>query len=149
LLVFFWGYYCHPELECESSFNDIQVLDIAEMIWVDKDAIRVEGPLPNPRFSHTASLIRSDMFVFGGENVVTDRGINTHLNYNDIWMVNLDDPSGLHWEELHPKGTPPLARHGHTMNALNDFLIIFGGEDDRKEMLNDVIVLDTQKREWY
>jgi len=46
--------------------------------------------------------------------------------------MNLENVSGLHWEQIKPKGTPPPARHGHTMNALNTFLVIFGGEGDKK-----------------
>jgi N-acetylneuraminic acid mutarotase len=148
LLVFFGGYYCHPDFECEYTYNEIQVLDIEDMKWISEDDIKVEGELPNPRFSHTATLLSSNMYIFGGENVKSEKGINCHVNYNDIWVLNLEKVSGLRWEEIKPKGTPPLPRHGHTMTSLNNFLVIFGGEDDRKQRLNDVIVFDSEKREW-
>jgi hypothetical protein len=31
LLVFFGGYYCSPDIELETFFNDIEVLDIENM----------------------------------------------------------------------------------------------------------------------
>ena len=39
-----------------------------------------------------------------------------------------------------------MPRHGHTMNALQDFLVIFGGKGDNRKNLNDVIVFDIQKK---
>lgn len=35
LLIFFGGYYCSHDFEFESTYNDIQVLDIEEMKWID------------------------------------------------------------------------------------------------------------------
>lgn len=65
LLVFFGGYYCSPDIEMETFFNDIEVLDIENMAWATKP--NLEGPEPCPRFSHTANLYGSDMIIFGGE----------------------------------------------------------------------------------
>jgi hypothetical protein len=69
LLVFFGGYYCHPDFECEYTYNDIQVLDIEDMKWISEDSIKIEGDLPHPRYSHAATLISSNMYVFGGKTV--------------------------------------------------------------------------------
>lgn len=64
LLVFFGGYFCSPDFEYEAYYKDISVLDIEQMKWVDQ--IEVQGEQPTGRFAHTASLIGSDMFIFGG-----------------------------------------------------------------------------------
>jgi hypothetical protein len=64
LLVFFGGYYCSPDFEYENLYNEISVLDIEKMHWVD--SIYIKGEIPTGRFAHTASLIGSDMFIFGG-----------------------------------------------------------------------------------
>lgn len=66
LLVFFGGYYCSPDFEFEKNFNDIQVLDIEEMRWIDASSMQIPDPKPAPRHSHTATLIYSEMYVFGG-----------------------------------------------------------------------------------
>jgi hypothetical protein len=65
LLVFFGGYYCSPDIELETFFNDIEVLDIENMEWTKTS--RIEGPEPPARFSHTASMFGEYMVVFGGE----------------------------------------------------------------------------------
>jgi hypothetical protein len=41
------------------------------MKWIDEDSIKVNGPLPKPRFSHASALIHSKMYIFGGKNVST------------------------------------------------------------------------------
>lgn len=64
LLVFFGGYFCSPDLEYEEYFQDISVLDIENMKWIDH--ITVKGEQPIGRFAHSASLIGTSMYIFGG-----------------------------------------------------------------------------------
>lgn len=64
LMVFFGGYFFSPDFEYEAYYNTISVLDIENMKWIDQ--ISVQGEQPAGRFAHTASLIGSDMYVFGG-----------------------------------------------------------------------------------
>jgi hypothetical protein len=64
LMVFFGGYYCSPDFEYEVCYNRISVLDIESMRWVDE--IKVLGTQPRGRFAHSATLMDSDMFIFGG-----------------------------------------------------------------------------------
>lgn len=117
------------------------------MKWVDEELINVNGPLPSARFSHASALIHSKMYIFGGKNVNNEKGFSCYTNFNDLWVMDLQTVSNLHWEELKPKGKPPAQRHGHSMNALQDFLIIFGGQGEKKEMrYNDVVVFDTVKK---
>lgn len=35
LLVFFGGYYCSPDFEFEKTYNDINVLDLEHMMWIE------------------------------------------------------------------------------------------------------------------
>lgn len=39
------------------------------MKWIDEGSIKVNGPLPAPRFSHASAILHSKMYVFGGKNV--------------------------------------------------------------------------------
>lgn len=64
LLVFFGGYYCSPDFEYEVYYQDISVLDIENMKWIQ--IIAVNGEQPKGRFAHKAALIQSDMYIFGG-----------------------------------------------------------------------------------
>lgn len=55
----------------------------------------------------------------------------------------------LTWTELKPKGVRPSPRHGHSMNVLHGYLIVFGGQDDNGKYLNDVFIFNTADNEWY
>lgn len=118
------------------------------MKWIDENRLQVEGDLPSPRFSHAAAMIHSFMFIFGGKNVYSEKGKSCHLYFNDIWAMNLEKTDTLSWEKIEAKGQPPAPRHGHTMTPLNHYLVIFGGEGYKKEKFNDVVVFDTEEKEW-
>jgi hypothetical protein len=66
LLVFFGGYNCENGKECsvEALSHELRVLDLEKMQWIDK--IELEGSHPQGRFAHTAALIESTMYIFGG-----------------------------------------------------------------------------------
>ena len=68
---------------------------------------------------------------------------------NDIWRIDLASMTGeLNWEEITVKGKPPIPRHGHTMDTLGHFLIIFGGLTDKNLSLNNVVVYNSLENEW-
>lgn len=73
------------------------MLDIEEMKWINEELIKVNGPLPNSRFSHASALIHSKMYIFGGKNVSNEKGFSCYVNYNDLWVMDLEDVSNLHW----------------------------------------------------
>jgi hypothetical protein len=54
----------------------------------------------------------------------------------------------LIWTQIRPKGKLPRERHGHTMNALHRYLVVFGGQDNKGEYLNDLWIFNTIENEW-
>ena len=61
-----------------------------------------------------------------------------------MWKINLSkNNEELTWIELKPKGKKPIPRHGHTMNALHNYLVIFGGHSEKGDYLNDVFIFNT------
>lgn len=148
LLVLFGGYFCSSDLEFEYTYNEIQVLDVEHMCWIND--IKVNGPLPPGRYSHAASMAHSRMYIFGGITISNSSALRNHrTNCSDLWNLNLEKVEDLQWEKIEAKGRPPAARHGHTMSTLQEFLVIFGGKGDKGQCFNDVIVFDIDKREWY
>lgn len=121
--------------------NDMEVLDLEKMKWID--SISLEGDCPSPRFSHTAEMINSDMYLFGGCG-----DLEKKVKFNDLWKVNLKGFSNMKWEQVNPGGIAPEPRHGHTMNVLHELLIVFGGENDKNELLNDVVIYHSESNEW-
>ena len=62
-LILFGGYYCSPDMEVEKYFNDLYVLNLSLMEWIQPT---VEGPAPQERSAHTATFVKGKMYVFGG-----------------------------------------------------------------------------------
>ena len=52
------------------------------------------------------------------------------------------------WNLAETFGTPPLPRHGHTANILMNYLVIFGGANE-KDIFHDVTMLNLRNMEWY
>lgn len=65
------------------------------------------------------------------------------LNLNDIWKINLEKVNLLEWIEIKPKGIRPKPRHGHSMNALHNYLVVHGGRSDDGRFLNDLFIFNT------
>lgn len=102
--------------------DELWILDLATNIW---SQIPVSGLWPSPRTSHSAILDTTyyRMIVFGGYD-------GTPGNENDeLWSLDL---GGLTWSVLATSGgNSPEMRRGHTaiFDALNQSMVIFGGED--------------------
>ena len=69
----------------------------------------------------------------------------------EVWMLDTST-SSLEWTRLELKGTspPPCARGGHTATILRgtNEVVVFGGEDKRGRLLNDVHVIDLKDMTW-
>lgn len=77
--------------------------------------------LPPPRRAHTTVLYRNYLVVFGGGN-----GQNA---LNDVWALDISDPSRLTWQEWPTKGDVPQRKGYHTANLVGDKMVVFGGSD--------------------
>ncbi len=85
--------------------------------------IEVAGESPLLRWGHSAIYdpVRDRMVVFGGSFATTT------TTMNDTWALKLSDPPA--WQELHPSGSPPSDRCGHTAiyDPVRDRMLIYGG----------------------
>ena len=114
--------------------RDLHILDTNTMTWTQADSVTGQPP-PGLR-GHTATLIGSKIFLYGGYD---GRGRS-----NDLYLL---DPATLHWE--HPPTTEhtPAGRQRHTACLVGSKkLFILGGFDGFK-WLNDLHVLDVGKLE--
>jgi hypothetical protein len=95
--------------------------------------------VPKSRNSHTASVIGSNIWLFGGSN-------GEHC-FNDLHVF---DSHKRRWHTPHIKGIIPTPRFGHAAAVVNDQIFVIGGHegDDPHQVLNDVYILDIDKMEW-
>lgn len=94
---------------------------------------------PVPRIYHSAVLDASSnrMVVFGG----LPSNTSGQQNLNDVWRLNA---SSLAWTAVHPKGTPPAPRVGHTAvyDPGSNRMVVFGGGLGRSSPCeNDVWIM--------
>lgn len=99
--------------------------------------LNTSGRPPSPRWFHTATLIGTKMYVFGG---------STSQQYlNDLHTFDIETEQ---WEQVcfGPGQVQPSPRHLHAACQYNNKLIIFGGSNSTYS--NDLFEYDPDRREW-
>ncbi len=136
----------HERLErVKNKVKDISPLKIYSIETVSKRCSKVEtsceegleeGPLQ--RGGHSANLIGSKIFMFGGENP------NRKPN-NELWVLDVQTHM---WSKPDVSGVPPEPRSSHSaVTYLDRYIIMFGG-GSVANCYNDLVVLDTQTMSW-
>ncbi|KRX06891.1 Immunoglobulin E-set [Pseudocohnilembus persalinus] len=140
-LIIFGGYYCSSDMEAEQHYNDIYSLNLKTMTWKELQPV---GKKPAPRYAHTSNSFKQYIIIFGGMNSSSSKKI-----YNDAWKIGLEN-NELRWENISEvaTGKPPMERYSHSATMVNEFLVIFGGRNQKMQTLNDVVVLDLIRNEW-
>lgn len=54
------------------------------------------------------------------------------------------------WYPIKVTGSPPSTRNCHSSTQFSQYFIVFGGRegDDKKRIVNDVYIFDTEKKQW-
>mmetsp|Transcript_8306 Transcript_8306/g.16388 ORF Transcript_8306/g.16388 Transcript_8306/m.16388 type:complete len:382 (+) Transcript_8306:23-1168(+) len=131
-------------------FRDLHALEPSTMTWYQGPE---GGNAPRGRLGHTATLVGSRMFIFGGWD--------THDFFNDMHVLDL---GLMAWTQPATSGPSPCPRMGHAACLVGNNLVIQGGfsynERAFKEAgtkmgsamaecyLNDLRVLDTETFTW-
>lgn len=137
---------------CGRRLGDVWVLDINRMTWMEPELL---GPTPLPRSLHTASLIGSKMFVFGGWVPLLDENKDENQDWqpqehekewkctNSLAILDLETYA---WQEVHSSEPKPRPRAGHCATVVRNRLFIWSGRDGyRKAWNNQVCCKDL----WY
>ena len=134
--------------------GEVHVLNVAAMQWRDPPrdpAAGTEGTAAafTPRAGHAAVVWGGRIVVIGGHMKGGGSGTQDAC---DVWML---DPGTLQWQPLAlggkgPSAGVPSARGGHTATLVHgtNKVVVFGGEDRRGRLLNDVHIIDLTAMEW-
>lgn len=127
------GYTAFPPLADPNTAPDVLPAPSSGMYWTRAP---VSG-VPHPKLrAHTATLIGSNIFVFGG--------CDARACFNDLYVFDADS---FHWTKPHVVGDIPLPLRAMTCTAVGKKLVVFGGGDGPL-YYNDVYVLDTTNFRW-
>ncbi|KAK6143923.1 hypothetical protein DH2020_024271 [Rehmannia glutinosa] len=78
----------------------------------------ISGPRPKARYEHGAAVIDDKMYIFGG-------------NHNGRYLNDLQ-----------------VSRGGQSVTLVGMTLVIFGGQDAKRSLLNDLHILDLESMTW-
>lgn len=128
--------------------SDVQVFDLRSLAWsnlrleteLDADKTEESGLLEvlPPLSDHCMVKWGTKLLILGGHSKKSSESMI--VRFIDL-ETNL---SGV----METSGKVPVARGGHSITLVGSRLIIFGGEDRSRKLLNDVHVLDLETMSW-
>ncbi|WAQ83086.1 hypothetical protein PtA15_3A453 [Puccinia triticina] len=125
----------------EKQDDGLYLLNLSTREWT---RVKVSGPCPEGRYGHSAAILGSKFYIFGGQ---TDNG----RFMNDLWSFDLHKlKSGAprwHLTEFPTTAHIPSERTGHTVVTFKDSIYVFGGTDGQYHY-NDTWKLDVATGTW-
>jgi len=114
--------------------NDLWVVDTDSMEWHKPSAV---GRPPSARYGHGCAVVGTSVYVFGGKGP-------SGAVHNDLHRLDVERWT---WSLVPSTTAPPLGRFGHTLSAVGDKLVLFGGWDG-SGCFNDLWVFDAAASSW-
>lgn len=113
--------------------NDVFKFVFSSSEWC---RIKTNGKKPCARAGHSAVIVESYMYIFGGKD-------NSDTMLNDMWRLNLS-VSSADWEKVayDTESVTPRGRQGHTMAFYKNHIIVFGGLYEITRELNDLHIFN-------
>ncbi len=127
--------------------GQVSAFNVDTRAWASVSALAADGGLdvPAARFGHAAAWDSAgqQMLVFGGTLA------NNQPADNSLWSLDYGGAKPV-WKKLSPTGGPPPTRNapGVAFDTASRTLILFGGNDNIGNALNDVWVLDVATLAW-
>lgn len=116
------------------TLNDVNVFDVNVGSWM---AVSTTGSLPHSRCCHSATVVGTNIWIFGG------RG--EKKLFNDLHVLSTETKT---WKRHPSTKSSPEPRAGHSATLVGHTLYIFGGSTHRGKYLNQVVQLDTTTMKW-
>ncbi|XP_010269462.1 PREDICTED: acyl-CoA-binding domain-containing protein 4-like isoform X2 [Nelumbo nucifera] len=125
--------------------NDLQVLDLRSLTW-SKVEIRAgtessesSSPvLSAPCAGHSLILWENKLLSIAGHT----------KDPSETVTVKAFDLQTCTWSTLTTYGKAPVSRGGQSVTLVGTTLVMFGGEDAKRSLLNDLHVLDLETMTW-
>ncbi|GAB2223605.1 hypothetical protein Droror1_Dr00017746 [Drosera rotundifolia] len=128
--------------------SDIQVLDLTDFTWsslrssIEQKRVELENGSMQEVFpaisGHDVIVWGKKLFVLGGQQKKNAEHVT----------VRLIDLETMQCGILETTGKLPVAREGQSFSLVGSKLIMFGGEDAKRKLLNDIHILDLETVSW-
>lgn len=132
-LIVFGGHY----FQGDDNFvylNETWILDTNKLNW---HKVNCTGDLPGPRYGHSAHIIGTRMFIFGGKGP-------KDVVYKDVYFLDLVE---WVWVPVNTISNAPPARFFHAAEAVGRKIVIQGGWDG-EEVFADLWIFNTESFVW-
>ncbi|XP_065052421.1 kelch domain-containing protein 3-like [Rhopilema esculentum] len=144
-LVFTFGGYCTGEEYNQILKMDVHIFNACSLQWYAmKTPSRLNSNqyccVPYMRYGHTASLVGSKAYIFGGRS---DRNGACNVLY-------CFDTDMFTWSIPSTDGIPPEARDGHSACVIKTKIYICGGfKEIDQRFSSDLHMLETETMTWH
>ncbi|CAG7882077.1 unnamed protein product, partial [Brassica rapa] len=124
--------------------GDLHVLDFKNWTWsrvetkVATESEETSPTLLSPCAGHSLIPWDNKLLSIGGHT----------KNPSESMQVKIFDTRTCTWSMLKTYGKPPSSRGGQSVTIVGKTLVIFGGQDAKRSLLNDLHVLDLETMTW-
>ncbi|CAO2836704.1 unnamed protein product [Amaranthus hypochondriacus] len=125
--------------------NDLQVLDLRSWTW---SRVEVKAGAETSEGEATISSIpcAGHTLVPWGNKLLSVAGHTK--DPSETIQVRTFDTQTSTWSILKTYGKPPVSRGGHSVTLVGSTLVIFGGQNANRTLLNDLHLLDLETMTW-
>ncbi|THU50458.1 hypothetical protein C4D60_Mb06t20430 [Musa balbisiana] len=125
--------------------NDIQVLDLKKLTWSRIEARELSGSLDSSAIASVSPCAGHSLIPWG--NKILSVAGHTK-DPSEMISVKEFDPQTCLWSNLKTYGKSPISRGGQSVTLVGNTLVMFGGEDAKRSLLNDLHILDLETMTW-
>ncbi|KAL6591328.1 hypothetical protein ACP70R_049831 [Stipagrostis hirtigluma subsp. patula] len=131
------------------SLSDVQVFDFRTFMWSALNPTRDSNQLNHENNATDASfpaLAGHSLVKWKNSLLVVAGNLrSSSSNKVSVWLIDVETNR---WSALDTYGKVPIARGGQSVSHLGSRLIMFGGEDNKRRLLNDLHILDLETMMW-
>ncbi|KAM7482151.1 hypothetical protein LguiB_006734 [Lonicera macranthoides] len=126
--------------------NDVQSLDMRSWTW-SKVEVKASGEaLESASPVRVAPCARHSLIPWGAKKLLLIAGLTK--DPSEAIEVKQFDLQSAAWSTLKTHGKPPVSRGGQSVTLVGTRLVVFGGEDAKGSLLNDLHILDLETLTW-
>ncbi|KAK3422226.1 hypothetical protein EUGRSUZ_G02738 [Eucalyptus grandis] len=124
--------------------SDVQAFDFKSLTW-SSVRLKMEPQIGNWSPENLLSTSGHTTITWGNKLLL----IGGHSKHDsDSMPVRFIDLESLQCGIVETSGKAPAARGGHSASLVGSKLIVFGGEDKKRRLLNDVHILELETMSW-
>ncbi|KAE9615955.1 hypothetical protein Lal_00017646 [Lupinus albus] len=120
--------------------SDLLVLDLRSLAWSKIEA------KAGAESSVTLSPCAGHSLIPWGNKLLSVAG--HRKDSSEVIQVKTFDLQTSTWSDLKTYGKAPVSRGGQSVNLVGSSLIVFGGQDAKRTLLNDLHILDLETLTW-